>query len=304
MLVALLVVSAARAGEFRHVVLLDGRTVVGEVIDTTDRGVELRTPQGRMRIPFTDVNTMRVATPVEWSGQRDLRVLVAPVWSTVEPSPSFGLDAEIATAHVRAAMARVPRVEVVVPDGPEARAAMSCGLDLACARVAVSALDIDIFVVGAIGSTSGQVELALASGWVDAPAASRRASVLQAPGASALPGGGFGDEAEIEAAAHALLGIVPDPIYLSAPMAPVATASFPALSEPLVDARVYVPLPGYPAFADKKPVRGLLAVAIAVPAATAMTYAAGTAAAHRPELVAAAIVGSYASVVLANAVTD
>ncbi len=304
-LVVALLVPAAMAGEFRHVVLLDGRTVVGEVIDTTDRGVELRTPQGRMRIPFTDVNTMRVATPAEWSSQRDLRVLVAPVWSTAEPAVSHGLDAEIATAHVRAALARVPRVDVVVPEGPVARAAASCGLDLACARAAVSTLDIDVFVVGALGSTTGQVELALASGWIAAPAASRRASVLRAPGASALPSGGFGDEVEIDAAAHALLGIVPDPLFLAAPVAPVAaTTSFPARPGPLVDARVYVPLPGYPAFADGKTGRGLLAVAIAVPAASAMTYAAGTAAAHRPELVTAAIVGSYASVVLANALTD
>ncbi|MBM4369981.1 MAG: hypothetical protein FJ102_27475, partial [Deltaproteobacteria bacterium] len=162
---ALLLAPASLAAEFRHVVLLDGRTVVGEVIDTTDRGVELRTPQGRMRIPFTDVNTLRVATPAEWSSQRDLRVLVAPVWSTVEAAASPGLDAEIATAHVRAALARVPRVDVVVPEGPVAHAASACGLDLACARAVAGTLDIDVFVVGALGSTTGQVDLALASGW-------------------------------------------------------------------------------------------------------------------------------------------
>ncbi|MBM4393021.1 MAG: hypothetical protein FJ090_17990 [Deltaproteobacteria bacterium] len=303
---ALLLAPASLAAEFRHVLLLDGRTVVGEVIDTTSRGVELRTPQGHMRIPIADVNTMRVATPAEWSGQRDLRVLVAPVWSTIEPAANPGLDTEIATAHVRAALARVPRVDVVVAEGPTARAAAACGLDLTCARTAFSALDIDVFVVGAVGSTTGQLDLALASGWTDAPAASRRVSMLRAPGAGALGGGGFGDEVEMDAAARALLGLVPGPLYVAAPpVAPVAaTRSLPPRDGPLVDARLYVPLPGYPAFADGKPARGLLAVAIAVPAATAMTYAAGTAAAHRPELVTAAIVGSYASVVLANVMTN
>lgn len=294
-----LIAALAEAGEFRHVVLLDGRTVVGEVVDSSDRGVVLRTPQGRARIPLSEVATMRTATPAEWSTEVDLRVMVAPFWTSAGALGPPG-DAATARAAATAALGRVPRTRVVEPNPVVGAALVACGLDMACALGVAGVAAVDVLVLGAVGPASPtQDELVLASGWLAAPAASRRASVLRAPADEAYAGA-----FDLDVATHVLLDLVP-------PAPPPEVAS-PPLPAPVVVAEptpapppglVYVPVPGFPAFAAGRPARGVLGVAIALPLATALTYAAGRTAAHPGELVAVAVVGSYASVVLANAAT-
>ena len=296
----ILLAALAAAGEFRHVVLLDGRTVVGEVVDSSDRGVELRTPQGRARIPLTAVATMRVATPAEWSTEVDLRVMVAPFWTAGSEGPVLAVAA-LARGRTIEALERVPRTVVVLPDAVVSAALRACGLDAACARAVVVNQPVDVLVLGATGpATSTQDELVLASTWLAAPAATRRASVLREPGGDA-----YGDAVALDVAAHDLLDLVPPP-----PLPPVAVE--PQVATPLLfapepprplDALVYVPVPGLPAFVAQKPVRGVLGVVIAVPLASALTYAAGRAGAHPAELAAVAVLGSYGSIVLANSVT-
>jgi len=64
---------------------------------------------------------------------------------------------------------------------------------------------------------------------------------------------------------------------------------------------MFVPLPGYPAFAAGDSKRGAIAAAVAVPATAVFVYAAGDATKSAPAFLGVALVGYYALTVTTNA---
>jgi hypothetical protein len=294
----------AEAGEYRRLALADGRSLVGEVLVSGERGIEVRVPQGVMRVGFGDVLGMTPATLEEWRAQPTWRVLLGSIRA------ADGLDdamADRAETQLRSSISHIPSVDVLPPlDAATARGLRACGLDLGCARSAVAARAYDVLVVGVVGIAGGATELSLASTWVAAPASTRRATALGAPVDAAQDR--VVEISELEAAAAAILGLVPSlPGALASNDGPappaVGSRSNGTPARPFDHRLVYVPVPGLPAFAAEDPGRGLAAVSVALPMAGALTWAAGQSA-QSPAEFAALTVGSFAlSSVFANAVT-
>lgn len=299
MILAVFLAQLATAAEYRQVTLVDGRVFVAEVLASGERGMEVAIPQGQMRVAFTDVVTLTAATEAEWSRQAPWRVLVSPL----RPADGVG-DAAIQGADraLRDAISDIPGITLLPPPSEaEAFGIRACGLDLGCARSAIPDRKIDVLVAGVVGNPTGTaVELSLASIWIDFPSATRRASVLQAPGIES-----FAELSEVNAATHAVLGLVPSvhtSVVTTAPPPLVVMRDRPA---PTVrPGLVYVPVPGLPAFVGGNPKLGIAAWAIALPLAGGLVWAAGETTHEPAEFAIATAVGTYLSIVVSNAITQ
>lgn len=299
MILAVLIAQLAVAAEYRLITLVNGRAFVAEVLASGERGMEVAIPQGHMRVGFTDIVTMTAATEAEWSRQAPWRVLVSPL----RPADGVGDPAtQGADRALRATISNIPGLTVLPPPSEaEAFGIRACGLDLGCARSAVPDRKIDVLVAGVVGNPTGTaVELSLASIWIHYPSATRRASVLQAPGID-----NFAELSEVNAAIHAVLGLIPDaPTSVATTQPPPLVVSRAKPAPRATSGLVYVPVPGLPAFVAGNPKLGVAAWAIALPLAGGLVWAAGEATHEPAEFAIATAVGTYLSIVVSNAVTQ
>lgn len=298
MILLVVLAQLASAAEYRHVTLVDGRVFVAEVLSSGERGMEVAVPQGHMRVGFTEILTMTAATDAEWSRQPSWRVLLSPL------RPADGVSDPVtqgADRALRSALSGIPNITLLPPPSEaESFGIRACGLDLGCARSAIPERDIDVLVAGVVGNPTGSVvELSLASIWIDYPSATRRASVLQAPGVE-----GFAELTEVNAATHAVLGLVPaPPETFSAPTPAPLLLARPESRPTAGNALVYVPVPGLPAFVAGNPGQGVAAWAIALPLAGGLVWAAGESTHEPAEFAIATAVGTYLSIVVSNVIT-
>lgn len=272
---ALAVSDAWAEPSYRAIELDDGRAFVAEVLATGADGLDVRTPHGRLILPFDALRDMRPTDAEAYEAQ--------PLWQVHVAAPEALRDGLLE------ALGTVPEVEVHVigvsagtlSDATAARAT-ACGLDLDCLVDVLSAEPWRLVVVARPGVDQLHWIGAVSTGTV-----LYRSDLHHEVPLSPL---------ELEITGHALLGL-----------------EFPSAAPRLAAHRErtrsstripFAPLPGLPALQRGDHAAFATALGIAVPATAIWVGAVGRNAQSAPEAVALSLAGFYVSAVLANQLTS
>lgn len=282
MITALLVASAFAQDaplerQYRRVQLVDGRILVGEVLDTRPEGLLIGTQQGEVSLSY------------------ELLVDMAPVDESVYAAqdPWLVLLAAKPDSALAKSLASIPAVVVWTPGGTvggaddrvdltdtEQTALRGCAGAAGCMK-------------GALGSTAGWRWIVTQGGGEGESPDVLHGLVSTGDTTTTARVTGPTDAA-LWTASHEVLGLVP----------PTTEAPF-TLVEPRARAGgspslAFAPLPGLPALAAGDGGRFALALGVAIPATAAWVGVVGTHAETLPEHAALSAVGFYAITVLTN----
>ncbi len=300
---------AAHAAEHREVHMNNGRVILAEVKSFTPEGVVLALPQGTMRFPAGELQSMESLTEEEYRAQQPWKVVILEYTAS-----DRSLEADAKTAHMlaRRALSAIPSVisgtPADIPTGireADRRSLAACRTDLLCAIREGEAAGVDVVMLGQVRESGGKKELRLGALWVKHPVARKRLTI-------ALTQPTVQHRAEIYASQHRLLQLDPPPVAVAAvpiqaqpapaPAAEVREAPSPRQppSATRVRAMAWAPIPGLPHLLRKD--HGAFARSLGVAAVgTGLGIGlAGHATYTRGQFITMSVVSSYAITTLAN----
>ncbi len=279
----------AFAAEPRRVELSSGRVLLAEIVATRADGLDLQTPQGIVSIRFDEVQRLDPVDVVLYEQQPPMRILQLP-----SPDPATNPVDAAFDAELHADLLALPATRVrdrTDADGQSAvalPALIACGPDAVCVAKAAALLDVDVVFLPT--PTAGKPWLraifpgaADANGGlpVDTTLAAAVYQMLRLNPPAPVPPPPVAD-------AHPSRHVKPSPVAPVAPPTPAPSAPPPPAPRPAPSpapspppsspstALSLTPIPGLPEFRSGHPARGLLALAIALPATAGAVYLAGT----------------------------
>lgn len=332
LVLAIALPASAQAQEYRRFELVDGRTLVGEVMETEATGFVVRLPQGTFRLPFGEMLDMLVATSADYEDQASWPVVVV---SSADHRRGFvaalrGIDGLAIVGEDAGALPSPTETEV-----------LACAGELACVREALRAVPgvwvVDARMDGNVALLDGALTAAGGADGARFPTSANRtdpdavnravygalglepplgAAIAIAAAPEATPGGSGPEVAPDPGPADPGPA---DPRPGGDAAAPVATAPGAtrgpdttrtpppppirsAWARDRVLAASFVPLPGFPSFAQGDAAGGALALAAVLPTTALWVGATGKNAQGVGEHVALAVGGYYVSTVLFNQV--
>lgn len=298
-------VGVAHAAEYRKVDLLDGRTIIGMVQDTTPLRMQLQVPQGQVEIPLTQVMSLSSVSEEAYLAQPPWLVVVLPF---VSNSPSLADETAALRQQVIAQVQTLSGVllqETAQLKGEltedQIAALDACGIDASCAIPIAQQAQVDVVIMGAYDLQPNANELLLATAF---PGAARAQSQVVLPISDHTQPRSSALHAQLQTA----LLLVPQAITDTVVQAPAEEPPPPVKpqlpSQPPDNARyrrmAWVPLPGLPALARGDLAGFAQSWAIVAPASVLAIGVSGAATTSRTGFAAMGLLSTYAITVATN----
>jgi hypothetical protein len=295
----LLAAPSAQAAEYRAITLSNGRSIPAEVKDMTATEIVLSTPQGVVRIPSAELQSMEPLTAEAYAAIEPWAVVVLP-FATNDNAVKD--DAEMANMLARRVLSSIPNIvpttiqELPESVGQSARRSLAlCGTDLQCAVRHGQVAEADVVVMGRVDSNGEHRTLTLGAVFIDAPAARSRITIE-------YTGPIVARRSEIAKSQYSVLFLDPPtnalpPIVESAPPEPPPKKSD---SDYEMAKLVWAPVPGITALKQDDNAGFATAVGLVGAGTAASVYMAGRATYSAPQMVAMTALTSYSLTVLVN----
>ena len=154
--------ASAQSAEYRSFVLSDGRTLAGQVLESTGEGMRVETPQGKVLVPYALLASIGVVDEAAVAGAPPLVVAVAPAAGRSREELTVAAKADTWLAD---AAAIVPSTAVVSAEawktalGGKAFELAGCKGDASCAVGLASSVGAQIVLVPSVTANAREVKL-------------------------------------------------------------------------------------------------------------------------------------------------
>jgi hypothetical protein len=302
-LFALLMVtgSHANAAEYRSITISNGRSIPAEVKDMTATEITLDTPQGIVKVPSADLQSMDALTAEAYAALEPWTVVILPFTSS---QPSGKEDATMASMVAQRILSSIPNITPkTVDDLPDSvgesakRSLALCETDLQCAVRHGQVVGADVVVMGQIAIGDDQNTLSIGAVFIDAPAARKRIPIVYQESL-------VSKRMEIAEAQYRVLFLEPSKISLPEPVVtaptPTPESTAPTTSNGDMAKLVWAPIPGITAIKQGDAKSFATALGVVGVGTAASVYVAGHATYSAPQMTAMTVLSSYGLTVLAN----
>ena len=301
-LLALLLMTGtdAAAAEYRSITISNGRSIPAEVKGMTATEIVLDTPQGTVRVPSADLQSMDGLTEEEYAALKPWKVVLLPFAVNDDAAND---DADMASMLALRILSSIPNVDPkTIDDLPDSvgesakRSLALCRTDLQCAVRHGQIVGADVVVMGQVTLNDEQNTLSLGAVFIDAPAARKRVPIH-------YEGSLVSKRMDIAKAQYQALFLEPAEITLPEPVVtapPAITKQKPASKDADIAKLVWAPIPGITAIKQGDTKSFATALGVVGVGTAASVYVAGHATYTAPQMTAMTVLSSYGLTVLAN----
>ena len=300
----------AVATEYRKITLSDGRIITGQVLDSEENIMWVRTPRGKVAVDMFQVQSIENVTRSDYSHQKPLTVLLLP---SISPSEDLVPVSSLIQDLVHRHLLQMPGLVVIESADFTARQGLEhnnqlsrCGKDTECVLALVEPNGIDIVIHGGMSQLPESPDFSLQTSGSPAHGGTRSVVFQETDTHSLTLQVGlhllkvFGvDEAE-----HDLAIEGPSRIPLaSKPAKPAKPRKPRTLNEPsrkVLERTALIPVPGLPALIQRDLKSFGLTWSVVVPTTVAMVAIVGQSTYRSPQYNVLSLLSYYALTVGAN----